>query len=462
MVQDQSVNAADLARRAAELEDQHRLADAGDAYDAALRLDPHSQTLAEGRARVALGMKEERAVEHCLRALAFHHSHPERQLRMIQTAAVELGRDAIPMFEDFIRRNPLDVTAHEMFAELLGEHGAGEQATATYVAVLDQNPTSKPLWMSYWNSLTRAGRTDSALASMEAHRQLFRGDRDFALLEANIAIHAGLIDRSAALLERLDDRPEAQLARAQHLLQTGKPDAAVRLLEAATDAQPDNYTAWAFLEVAWRMTGNPRNQWLVGQPGLIGTRELALSESQRSDIAATLRSMHCSRSEPIGQSVRGGTQTAGQLFLQRNPEIDLLTDALAEAIRDFVEALPAADSRHPLLKHRNMGMAFGPSWSVRLTEGGFHTSHFHPGGILSSACYISLPESVAAGEDRPGWLEIGRPPPQFPDLPPLQTIEPKPGRLVLFPSFLFHGTRPFAEGERLTVAFDLVPVDMNS
>jgi predicted 2-oxoglutarate/Fe(II)-dependent dioxygenase YbiX len=41
------------------------------------------------------------------------------------------------------------------------------------------------------------------------------------------------------------------------------------------------------------------------------------------------------------------------------------------------------------------------------------------------------------------------------DLPPLATFEPKPGRLVLFPSFLFHGTRPFTGGERLTVAFDL-------
>ena len=61
-----------------------------------------------------------------------------------------------------------------------------------------------------------------------------------------------------------------------------------------------------------------------------------------------------------------------------------------------------------------------------------------------------------------GWLEIGRPPPQFGlDLAPLATIEPKPGRLFLFPSYIFHGTRPFAGGERLTVAFDLVPVAMD-
>ena len=46
--------------------------------------------------------------------------------------------------------------------------------------------------------------------------------------------------------------------------------------------------------------------------------------------------------------------------------------------------------------------------------------------------------------------------PSFPiDLPPFRTVEPEPGRLVLFPSYMWHGTRPFAEGERMTVAFDV-------
>jgi predicted 2-oxoglutarate/Fe(II)-dependent dioxygenase YbiX len=35
-------------------------------------------------------------------------------------------------------------------------------------------------------------------------------------------------------------------------------------------------------------------------------------------------------------------------------------------------------------------------------------------------------------------------------------VEPKVGRLVLFPSFLWHGTRPFPRGERMTIAFDTV------
>ena len=40
---------------------------------------------------------------------------------------------------------------------------------------------------------------------------------------------------------------------------------------------------------------------------------------------------------------------------------------------------------------------------------------------------------------------------------PCRKIEPKPGHLVLFPSWMWHGTVPFTQGERLTVAFDVRP-----
>src|SRR5205085_8685299 len=122
----------------------------------------------------------------------------------------------------------------------------------------------------------------------------------------------------------------------------------------------------------------------------------------------------------IGQSLRGGTQTAGQLFLRNEPQLTLLTNALAAAIRDFVASLPPEDRTHPLLRHRNMGMAFGPSWSVRFTGSGHHAAHFHPNGILSSACYIAVPDELRDEQQKPGWLEIGRPPEQLAlDLAPL-------------------------------------------
>ena len=37
-------------------------------------------------------------------------------------------------------------------------------------------------------------------------------------------------------------------------------------------------------------------------------------------------------------------------------------------------------------------------------------------------------------------------------------VEPAPGKLVLFPSYMWHGTIPFTDpSTRLSVAFDLAP-----
>ena len=46
----------------------------------------------------------------------------------------------------------------------------------------------------------------------------------------------------------------------------------------------------------------------------------------------------------------------------------------------------------------------------------------------------------------------------MPDCPPDHYVRPYPGLLVLFPSYVWHGTVPFESGgRRLTAAFDVVP-----
>jgi hypothetical protein len=182
--------------------------------------------------------------------------------------------------------------------------------------------------------------------------------------------------------------------------------------------------------------------------------DLELTSLEIEGIAHRLRSLHRAQAHPLGQSLRGGTQTRGVLFDRAEAEVVLLREALAKAVARFWDRLPPADSHHPLLKRRNLQPRFEGSWSVRLTKGGFHVSHIHPKGALSSACYLAVPESRAPQE---GWLEIGSPPEGLADeLLPLLSIEPVPGRVALFPSTLFHGTRPFQDGERLTAAFDVV------
>jgi len=53
-----------------------------------------------------------------------------------------------------------------------------------------------------------------------------------------------------------------------------------------------------------------------------------------------------------------------------------------------------------------------------------------------------------------GALELGRRPADIPlPMMPVAAIATKPARFVLFPSFLYHAARPFAERQRLSVAF---------
>jgi hypothetical protein len=77
-------------------------------------------------------------------------------------------------------------------------------------------------------------------------------------------------------------------------------------------------------------------------------------------------------------------------------------------------------------------------------------------GWISSAFYVQLPPPDKLGPSPAGWLSHGTPPPELGlGLPAYGYVEPKVGRLALFPSTMWHGTVPFDDGERLTVAFDV-------
>ena len=78
---------------------------------------------------------------------------------------------------------------------------------------------------------------------------------------------------------------------------------------------------------------------------------------------------------------------------------------------------------------------------------------------MSSAYYARLPPSNEQAQERhEGWIHFGVPPENYGiDLAPRRIVQPQPGRLVLFPSYMWHGTIPFSDGDRLTAAFDFQP-----
>ena len=59
-----------------------------------------------------------------------------------------------------------------------------------------------------------------------------------------------------------------------------------------------------------------------------------------------------------------------------------------------------------------------------------------------------------------GWIEFGEPGPEYHWSAAQKTrrVKPKPGLMVLFPSYTFHRTIPFESDQtRISIAFDVVP-----
>jgi uncharacterized protein (TIGR02466 family) len=113
---------------------------------------------------------------------------------------------------------------------------------------------------------------------------------------------------------------------------------------------------------------------------------------------------------------------------------------------------------HPYLMRNTGGAKMVGCWSVRLQRGGFHVNHLHPQGWISSAYYVALPAETADPDAMHGWLKLGEPRMPTPGAVPARFEEPRVGRLVLFPSYMWHGTTPIVGDEpRLAVAFDAVP-----
>ena len=108
---------------------------------------------------------------------------------------------------------------------------------------------------------------------------------------------------------------------------------------------------------------------------------------------------------------------------------------------------------------RSQAFAYAGSWSSRLHDCGFHLNHIHPAGWISSAYYVAVPDHQP-NDPLGGHLKFGEPPWDIGLADPVQRIvEPVPGRLVLFPSYLWHGTIPFhGPQSRTTIAFDVLPL----
>ena len=109
-------------------------------------------------------------------------------------------------------------------------------------------------------------------------------------------------------------------------------------------------------------------------------------------------------------------------------------------------------------------LSFNPKidslWVNLLKAGGHHAGHIHPNSMISGTLYVEVPKNSGAirFEDPRLPLMMAAPPRQpdaSEDLQPFITIEPRPGLLLLWESWLRHEVLPGSgRGERLSISFN--------
>lgn len=374
---------------------------------------------------------------------------------------------ALPIYIELLENPPVDVSLHEEVTHILWVKG-DSSPFRYFISALGEDYSKVELWLKYIELLNKAEQTEAA----ERHsQQLYNSNPNNPLVliqHASLLRADGKLDESIKLARKALSKSKGSTAVAASnelgysLISAGKTQEAKNIYQSLCKREKDNQGWWALWGTTLRETQDEKNiNWLCDYKNLVGKYKVDdvvshMASSFSADaLQAKLLELHSSYKHPIGQSLRNGTQTFEDLFDLDEPIVQQLSRAILDTAKHHVRN-QKADSKHPFLSRLTDNLRFKGSWSVCLRSTGFHKSHFHPEGWLSGVYYVDVPKEI--DNEGQGWLVFGRP-----DIPNLSypgdlSVKPEPGCVVLFPSYMWHGTNPFTSGQhRLTVAFDIIP-----
>lgn len=448
----------------------HALIELGDpaaalmAFERLLTLGPDPAPVRHNMASLLTDLGEYAAAEaEARRALGGGVDAPETWVVLGQALqGQDRHEEAEAAFGAAIQRRPAFAEAHRRLANLLWMRtGDLETSLRTLDAAIAGFPSAFDLVAAKARVMEYAGVPECAYTAL-ADAATRSGNPWLDLAAAQVAL-AGAPERAMIHAQRAfaagARTAETYICLAEAHLAIGEPEMAVAHLRQVLGQHMNHQRALCLLVTAYRLGGDRRHDELANYEQMVRAYPLKTPDGWGSlpgylaDLADGLLDMHTLRAHPVGQSLRGGTQTQRNLLASENPAVKAFFQTIDAPIQRYIASgvLPSWG--------RSRGYRISGAWSVCLQPGGRHVSHMHPAGRISSACHIELPAAVA--KDRQGWLCFGEPDvPTRPVLGPDHFVEPKCGQLVLFPSYLCHSTKPFDdEAHRLTIAFDVVPAE---
>lgn len=360
-----------------------------------------------------------------------------------------------------LERAPYNTTIHQSLNELYWQNGQQQLFAKSLLTALETASNTQPLTEClaelYWNTgqykaceqcIEKSSYADSSAIMLTLQGRLAATQSDFT----RAFRYLDKANKIGAEQDRICEQ-------AKFAIQLGEFDTASTLLKEVLRTTPDSQLALAWLSVVYQATDKNKHRELCN-PKFILTTELQAPEGYTnreefiSELESCLLTLHQGKQAPSEQTLVNGSQVSGGLL---NRNIEIITKTKVQLLHDIEQSLQQLDasSEHPFLAHLNAQRQITGSWSVKLTEQGFHVSHIHPAGWISVVLYINTPED----DTDSGIIEFGRPPLAPPyDFQPFKTVKPKRGQIVIFPSYFWHGTQPFAatsNSYRMTLPLDI-------
>lgn len=376
--------------------------------------------------------------------------------------------DAIVAYKAQLERNPLDLEIHALLNDLYCVAERRECVGQSYDLALARLPKAAALPVAKGRLFLRMGAPSEAEGAFRVALQIAPAD-------------AGALAGLGLALDQLGEKAAARASHAENvvahpgdgaaleafgnfLLRHDDPSASVEILQRAARARPESQSAYALLGLAYRACEDPRQEWLNDYARDVQLFDLDPPQGFSSmavfnaELASYLRALHAHGRQYPSQTLRGGTQTYDGIFYQGHKLVDILLGRINEAIQAYSARLTDRHE-HPFASRLSRSFRHAGSWSSCLRDQGYHVNHIHQKGWISSCYYVAVPDVTKDAHARQGWLKFGEPPSEFGfDWGSQKMVQPVPGRLVLFPSYMWHGTLAFHSAqERITIAFDTIP-----
>lgn len=370
-------------------------------------------------------------------------------------------------FREALKRRPDYADAHRDLAQLVWMRTADPDLALRELEAAASTRPSPALAALLGMVQDRVGRPQARWETLRAAIARWPDDVPLQAAAAQAATDIGQDAEAVRLAEaawrRAPGHPQLVETVCTAWLGAGRAREAFEAAGARLSVAPHDQIALACRAVAARLIGHPDYERLYDYDAFVRPATIAAPDgwpdldAYLADLAAALRRLHTLKSHPLENSLRHGSQTAQNLRDSDEPAIRAFFQAIDAPIRAYMAAVGQGDDP---LRARNTGAyALRGVWSVRLRPGGWHVDHIHPQGWLSSAFYVETPTAALDTPAREGWIRFGQP--RHRTTPPLEAgrhVRPSPGSLVLFPSYMWHGTVPFSSDEsRMTIAFDVVP-----